>query len=122
MPPLFRRTSRMKTMRLCSIALLFLTTLLCAVLSLAQTPATASTQKIAIRAGRMLDVRTGNVVNNAVILIENGRITDAGAGVSIPAGAHVIDLHNSMVLPGLVDCHTHLLQNYDGSVGGDDPN
>ena len=77
---------------------------------------------LAVRASRMLDVKTGNVVTNAVILIENGRIKSAGSGLAIPAGTEVIDLGEAMMLPGLIDCHTHLLQNYDGAVGGDDTN
>ena len=84
--------------------------------------ASQSPQRLAVRAGRMLDVGSGNVIRDAVILIENGRITVAGAGLQIPAGAKVIDLGEAMVLPGLIDAHTHLLQNYDGALGGDDPN
>ena len=76
----------------------------------------------AVRAARMIDVRGGNVVQNAVVLVENGRITAAGAGVAVPAGAEVIDLGAATLLPGLIDAHTHLLQNYDKQVGGDDPN
>jgi imidazolonepropionase-like amidohydrolase len=86
----------------------------------AQVPPPAKTT--AVRAGRMLEVKTGTIVTNAVILIENGRITSTGSGISMPAGAEVIDLGDALVLPGLIDCHTHLLQNYDGSIGGDDPN
>jgi imidazolonepropionase-like amidohydrolase len=50
------------------------------------------------------------------------RIVAAGANVTVPAGATVIDLGNAMLLPGLIDAHTHLLQNYQGRVGSDDPN
>jgi imidazolonepropionase-like amidohydrolase len=82
----------------------------------------SSAPALAVRASRMLDVKTGNVVTNAVILIENGRIKSAGSGLAIPAGTEVIDLGEAMMLPGLIDCHTHLLQNYDGAVGGDDTN
>ncbi len=84
---------------------------------LAQSP-----KRTVVKAARMLDVRTGNVVNNAVVVIENGRIVEAGAGVIIPAGADVIDLGQSMIMPGLIDSHTHLLQNYEPEYGGDDPN
>jgi imidazolonepropionase-like amidohydrolase len=77
---------------------------------------------VAVRAGRLIDVRSGNVINNAVILIENGRVKQAGANVPVPAGVEVIDLGGMTVMPGLIDCHTHLLQNYDGALGGDDPN
>src|SRR4029453_8352283 len=82
-------------------------------------PATRTT---AVRAGRILDFKTGSVVINAVILIENGRITSAGSGISVPAGAEVIDIGDAMVLPGLIDCHTHLLENFSGAIGGDDEN
>lgn len=71
--------------------------------------ASAQQPKItAIKAGRVLDVRTGQIINNAFIIIEGDRITAVGANVSVPAGAEVIDLKNMTVLPGLIDCHTHL--------------
>lgn len=76
----------------------------------------------ALRAARMLDVRSGAIVSNAVVLISGERIRDAGAGLTIPAGAKVIDLGNVTLLPGLIDVHTHLLQNYSGALEGDDPN
>lgn len=86
-----------------------------------QTPA-APPKRVAVRAARMLDVRSGNVVANAVVIVENGRIQSAGSGLAIPAGTEVIDLGGAMLLPGLTDSHTHLLQNYDKKHGGDDPN
>lgn len=70
----------------------------------------------------MLDPRTGSVIQNAVIVVDGGRITAAGANVAVPSGARVIDLGNMILLPGLIDSHTHLLQNYEGRLGGDDPN
>lgn len=74
-----------------------------AMLAFAQSP-----KIIAIKAGRVLDVRTGQMLNNAFILIEGERITAVGANVTVPAGAEVIDLKTMTVLPGLIDCHTHL--------------
>ena len=79
-------------------------------------------QVTALRAGRLLDVKTGAVIDNAVVLVANGRITAVGRDVAVPQGATVIDLSRFTVLPGLVDAHTHLLQNYSGALGGDDPN
>lgn len=81
-----------------------------------------SVKRVAVRAARMLDVRSGAVISNAVVLIENGIIVDAGDKVTIPAGTETIDLGSAMLLPGLIDAHTHLLQNYDPKYGGDDPN
>lgn len=65
-------------------------------------------KKVAIRAGHLIDTKTGTVINNAVILIEGEKITAVGAGLSIPTDAEVIDLGNKTVLPGLIDCHTHM--------------
>jgi imidazolonepropionase-like amidohydrolase len=66
---------------------------------------------VAVKAARALDVRAGAMTNNAVIIIEGERIKEAGANVAIPANAEVIDLGSKTLLPGLIDCHTHL--NFD---------
>ena len=42
------------------------------------------------------------------ILIEGNRIKAVGAGLAVPAGARIIDLRGQTVLPGLIDCHTHI--------------
>jgi len=70
---------------------------------------------IAIRAGKMIDVDSAKVLSNQIILIRGEKITAVGADVAIPADAGVIDLSNMTVLPGLIDCHTHLA---DGSEDG----
>src|SRR3984893_10976114 len=66
-----------------------------------------------VRAGRLLDPRTGNVLSPAAVLIETGRIKDVGAPSRVQAGAPVgvktIDLGGATLLPGLIDSHTHLL-------------
>lgn len=73
------------------------------------TPAPPAPAKLkAIRAGRLLDVAAGKLLTNQVILVADNKITAVGAGLAIPAGAEVIDLSNATVLPGLIDCHTHL--------------
>ena len=108
-----------------TLALLLVWSLCAATGTPAQTtppPANASKRIAVVRAARMLDVRSGQIVANAVVIIENGRIGSAGSGLAIPAGAEVIDLGGAMLLPGLTDSHTHLLQNYDKRIGGDDPN
>ena len=65
---------------------------------------------IAVRAGRMFDSKTGQMLTKQVILLQGDRISDVGpeSQVKIPAGAQVIDLSQSTVLPGLIDAHTHM--------------
>jgi imidazolonepropionase-like amidohydrolase len=64
-----------------------------------------------IKAGRLIDVAAGKVLTDQVIVIDQGEIRQVGpaGSVSVPAGAKVIDLSGSTVLPGLIDTHTHLL-------------
>ena len=66
-----------------------------------------------VKAGRLLDPRTGNVLSPAAVLIENGKIKEVGAPSQVqahaPAGVKTIDLGSATLLPGLIDSHTHLL-------------
>ncbi len=78
---------------------------------------TAHAQSTALRAARMLDVVSGKIVTDAVVLIENGRISKVGSQLPIPPGVEVIDLGNVTLLPGLIDCHTHLLMDFDVDTG-----
>jgi len=73
---------------------------------------------IGVRSARMLDVKTGKLVSNAVVLVEGEKITAAGAGIVVPAGVRVLDLGDATLLPGLIDCHTHLMARIpDGPEG-----
>jgi len=65
-------------------------------------------KRVAIKAGRLLDTKTGALTNNAFILIEGDKITAVGPNVTVPAEVEVIDLKDKTVLPGLIDCHTHM--------------
>jgi len=69
---------------------------------------------IAIKAGKLIDVESGKVLTNQVILIDSNIITDIGPGLPVPKNAQVIDLGNATVLPGLIDCHTHLTSQPSG--------
>jgi imidazolonepropionase-like amidohydrolase len=70
--------------------------------------APAAAPVTAIRAGKFIDVQAGRVLTNQIILIRGTKIEAVGANLAIPDGAKVIDLSKMTVLPGLVDCHTHL--------------
>src|SRR5580704_18869502 len=68
-----------------------------------------SASSVAILAGRLIDVRTGHVTTNAYIVVEKDRI--ARIVTTAPAGMKLIDLSKYTVVPGLIDCHAHLLGN-----------
>src|SRR5271163_4825282 len=82
---------------------------------------------IAIRAARLIDGRNDAgrseagrneaplVVLDAVIIVEGEKITAVGSHLPIPQGATVIDLGDVTLLPGLIDSHTHLLSEMDGT-------
>ena len=65
---------------------------------------------VALHAGHMLDVKTGKLLSDQIILIDDGKITSSGsaAEIKIPSASTRIDLPNSTILPGLIDAHTHL--------------
>ncbi len=67
-----------------------------------------------IKAGFLFDSRSGQVSRNAVIIVEDEKITQIGSSdLAIPADANVIDLSSSFVLPGVMDMHTHVVGNLD---------
>ena len=65
-------------------------------------------QVVAVRAGKLFDAKSGNLLNNQVVLIRGESIADVGASVQIPREARVIDLTNATVLPGMIDAHVHV--------------
>ena len=64
---------------------------------------------VAVHAGRLIDVRSGRVTTNTYILVARDRIV--GTADSAPADIQTIDLSKYTVVPGLIDCHAHLLGN-----------
>ena len=76
----------------------------------------AAAQVTVVKAGKLIDPDTGKVLTDQTIIIRNNRIEKVGTGLAEPAGAKVIDLSKMTVLPGLIDCHTHLA---DGAHNGE---
>src|SRR5215475_3847761 len=64
---------------------------------------------LAVRAGRLIDVRSGKVSNNAYIVVAKDRILRIAD--SAPTGVRVIDLSKYTIVPGLIDSHAHVLGN-----------
>jgi len=93
---------------LCSVLLALLAT----TAALAQQAAPTPSRTI-VRAGHLLDVRTGKTLTNQAIVIEGGKIVSVGpdSGANADATTQVIDLSSKTVLPGLIDAHTHVTFN-----------
>ena len=69
----------------------------------------ATAQVTVVHAGRLVDPDSGTVLIDQVIVVDGGKIQAVGKGLAIPARARVIDLSDKTVLPGFIDCHTHLV-------------
>jgi imidazolonepropionase-like amidohydrolase len=91
-------------------AILFLA-LMSAVQLHAQTQKPAS-QTVVLKAARLFDGKSSSLVTPGMVVVENGKITAAGSNASVPAGAEVIELGDSTLLPGFIDAHTHLTMMY----------
>jgi imidazolonepropionase-like amidohydrolase len=92
---------------------MLLAALFLAPFSIAQLAAQSPAVVILVKASRLLDPRTGNVLSPAAVLIEEGKIKEVGSPSQLqahsPAGVKTVDLGSATLLPGLIDSHTHLL-------------
>lgn len=77
-------------------------------------------QITAIKCGRLIDGRNDQPLLNKAIIVEGNRIKDIVDHAAIPLTATLIDLGNKTVLPGLIDCHTHVL--LQGDITSEDYN
>ena len=114
-------TKALRKGSLLSLCLCAFVVLIHSVLAQSSAPAKAL---VLIKAGRLVDVRAGRLLSDQAILIEGERIKEVGAASLVashaPTGVRVIDLQRATVLPGLIDCHTHLLSIWDGRLGTDE--
>jgi imidazolonepropionase-like amidohydrolase len=86
---------------------------LCASVSAQSQPGTPRHDSIVVKSARLLDVRKGTYIEKAAVWIEGERITEVGPASEVishaPKDAKLIDLAGMTVLPGLIDCHTHIM-------------
>jgi len=77
---------------------------------------------IVVKAGKLLDVRKGSYLEHAAILIDGERIKEVGPADAIlphaPQNVETVDWSHATVLPGLIDCHTHLLARFSNEHDG----
>ena len=68
-----------------------------------------------IKAAHLVDPVAGDVKDNQAVVIEGDKVKAVGNTAdliaALPAGTKIIDLGNATILPGLIDCHTHLVYN-----------
>ncbi|MFX7824799.1 hypothetical protein ABTK20_20615, partial [Acinetobacter baumannii] len=65
--------------------------------------------KILLKGGNVLDPALGSLFPRHDVLIEKDRIIDVSAAPLEVSGARVIDVTGKTVMPGLIDCHVHVL-------------
>src|ERR1700678_1404552 len=73
-----------------------------------QSQSAPSAHPIVLHAARLLDVESGRIISPGEILVQGDVIKEVGAKVSRPAGAEIIDLGDTTLMPGLIDAHVHL--------------
>ncbi|HZQ95205.1 MAG TPA: amidohydrolase family protein [Candidatus Sulfotelmatobacter sp.] len=79
-------------------------------LMLVATALAQNSRHVAVHAGQVLDVRTGRMLRDQTLVIEDGKVVSSGASADakVPPDAARIELPNTTVLPGLIDAHTHV--------------
>ena len=68
----------------------------------------ATAPPTALHAARLVDVVSGRLLSDQWVVVSGQKITAVGSRSVVPASAHIVDLGDATLLPGLIDCHTHL--------------
>src|SRR5437764_12412695 len=82
--------------------------LLFSLILVGQSQLPASAHPIVLHAARLLDIEAGRIAQPGEVLVEGERIREVGTSVAHPAGAQVIDLGDTTLMPGMIDAHVHL--------------
>jgi imidazolonepropionase-like amidohydrolase len=94
----------------------------CSLLAVPQDSVKGEPVSVVVEAARLLDVRTGKYIENAAVWIDGETIKEVGKATDVashaPKDARKINLGRSTLLPGLIDCHTHIMARIDGADSG----
>src|ERR1700680_589619 len=85
-------------------------------LLVAQAPTKAGPQVLFIKDASILTVSHGSIEHGS-ILIKDGKIAEVGAAIKAPKDAQIIDAAGQFVMPGIVDCHSHIAISGDVNEG-----
>ena len=69
-----------------------------------------------ILCGNLIDTKSGKIKNKQTIVVEADKIKGLMDGYIMPKGANLVDLRDKFVMPGLIDMHVHLENEYDGNT------
>ena len=73
--------------------------------------------RVVVRPERLLDVVSGTTLEGRCVLVEGDRIVDVLGSADLPADVPVLDLPGHTLLPGLIDCHAHMIGDEDDGAG-----
>ncbi len=65
-------------------------------------------ESMVLKAAHLFDAVSGQIVDNGMVVVEDGKILAVGRALKVPSSARVLDLGNATLLPGFIDCHVHM--------------